>query len=102
MNRLNRRDIYASAYDLIVLIGQVTEALNPTQYALADETFSFEPYGLVTRRNDADFRLVANRSLAQLYRSGQHIQIYNKWIGRIGIRPSPMLAAMYQLNTLPE
>ncbi len=102
MNRLNRRDVDAFASDQIVLIGQVIEALNPTQYALADETFSFEPYGLVIRRNDADFRLVANRSLAQLYRSGQHIQIYNKWIGRIGIRPSPMLAAMYQLNTLPE
>ena len=47
-------------------------------------------------------RLVANRALVQLYASGQHIPIYNKWIGRIGIKPSPMLAAMYQLNTLPE
>jgi len=102
VNRLNRRDIDAFASDQIVLIGQIIEALNPTQYALAEETFSFEPYAFVLRRNDADFRLVANRSLAQLYRSGQHIQIYNKWIGRIGIRPSPMLAAMYQLNTLPE
>ncbi len=87
MNRLNRRDIDAFASDQIVLIGQIIEALNPTQYALIDETFSFEPYGLVIRRNDADFRLVANRSLAQLYRSGQHIQIYTQWIGRIGIRP---------------
>jgi ABC-type amino acid transport substrate-binding protein len=102
MKRLNRKDIDAFASDQIVLVGQVIEALNPTQYALAEETFSFEPYGFVLRRNDADFRLVANKSLAQLYRSGQHIQIYNKWIGRIGIRPSPMLAAMYQLGMLPE
>jgi len=102
MQRLNRKDIDAFASDQIVLVGQVIEALNPTQYALAEETFSFEPYGFVLRRNDADFRLVANKSLAQLYRSGQHIQIYNKWIGRIGIRPSPMLAAMYQLGMLPE
>jgi len=102
MNQLNRGDIEAFASDQIVLIGQIIEALYPKQYSLADETFSYEPYAFVVRRNDADFRLVANRAITQLYRSGQHITIFNKWIGRIGIRPSPILVAMYQLNTLPE
>ena len=102
MNQLNRGDIEAFSSDQIVLIGQIIEALYPKQYSLADETFSYEPYAFVVRRNDADFRLVANRAITQLYRSGQHIQIFNKWIGRIGIRPSPILVAMYQLNTLPE
>ncbi len=102
MERLDRGSIDAFASDQIVLIGQVIEALHPKQYSLVTETFSYEPYGLVVRRNDADFRLVANRSLVQVFRSGQHIQIYNKWIGRIGIRPPPVLVAMYQLNTLPE
>ncbi len=102
MNRLNRGDIDAYASDQIVLIGQVIEATNPKRYSLLDETFSYEPYGLVVRRNDADFRLVANKAITQIYRSGQHIQIFNKWIGRIGIRPPPILIAMYQLNTIPE
>ena len=102
MNRLNRGDIDAFASDQIVLIGQIIEATNPKKYSLLDETFSYEPYGLVVRRNDADFRLVANRAITQIYRSGQHIQIFNKWIGRIGIRPPPVLLAMYQLNTIPE
>jgi ABC-type amino acid transport substrate-binding protein len=102
MNRLNRGDIDAYASDQIVLIGQVIEATNPQRYSLLDETFSYEPYGLVVRRNDADFRLVANKAITQIYRSGQHIQIFNKWIGRIGIRPPPILVAMYQLNTIPE
>jgi len=102
MNRLNKGDIDAFASDQIVLIGMVIEALYPKKYSLMNETFSYEPYGLVVRRDDADFRLVANKALSQLYRSGQHIQIYNKWIGRIGIRPSPILGAMYQLNTIPE
>jgi len=102
MNQLNHGDIDAFASDQIVLIGQIIEALDPKQYSLMDETFSYEPYGLVVRRNDADFRLVANKAITQLYRSGQHIQIFNKWIGRIGIRPPPILVAMYQLNTLPE
>lgn len=102
MRLLNRGDIDAFASDQIVLIGQVIEALNPKQYSLVSETFSYEPYGFIVRRNDADFRLVANRSIAQLYRSGQHIDIFYKWIGRIGIQPPPMLIAMYQLSTLPE
>ncbi len=102
MNRLNRGDIDAFASDQIVLIGQIIEAAYPKKYALLDETFSYEPYGFVVRRNDADFRLVANRAISQIYRSGQHIQIFNKWIGRIGIRPPPVLLAMYQLNTIPE
>ncbi len=102
MLRLNRGGVDAFASDQIVLIGQVIEALSPNQYSLVTETFSYEPYGLVVRRNDADFRLVANSALVQIYRSGQHIQIFNKWIGRIGIQPSPILIAMYQLNTLPE
>ena len=102
MNQLNHGDIDAFASDQIVLIGQIIEALFPKRYSLMDETFSYEPYGLVVRRNDADFRLVANKAITQLYRSGQHIQIFNKWIGRIGIRPPPILVAMYQLNTLPE
>ena len=102
MKQLDRGDIEAFASDQIVLIGQIIEAINPNRYSLMNETFSYEPYGLVVRRNDADFRLIANSALAQLYRSGQHIEIYNKWIGRIGIRPPPILVAMYQLNTIPE
>lgn len=102
MEALNSKQIDAFASDQIVLIGQVIEALYPKQYSLVSETFSYEPYALMVQRNDADFRLVANRALTQVYRSGQHIQIYNKWIGRIGIQPSPLLVAMYQLNILPE
>jgi glutamate/aspartate transport system substrate-binding protein len=54
------------------------------------------------RRNDADFRLVADRALAQLYRSGQIEQIFNRWFGQVGVRPSPVLTAMYVLQALPE
>lgn len=100
--QLDRGAIDALASDQIVLIGQIIESLNPQSYALNDEIFSFEPYGLALRRNDADFRLVVNRSIAQLYRSGAYADIFYKWIGRIGIDVPPVLAAMYQLNSIPE
>jgi glutamate/aspartate transport system substrate-binding protein len=100
--QLDLGNIDALASDQIVLIGQIIESVNPQRYALSDEIFSFEPYGLTLRRNDADFRLVVNRSIAQLYRSGANAEIFYKWIGRIGIDVPPILAAMYQLNSIPE
>ena len=102
MRYLNRGGIDALASDQIVLIGQIIEAANPKQYSLMNDIFSYEPYGFVVRRNDADFRLVVNKAIAQLYRSGQHGEIFYKWIGRTGVSVPPILAAMYQLSTIPE
>lgn len=102
MKRLNRGDLDALASDQIVLIGQIIEAINPDRYSLVSEVFSYEPYGFAVRRNDADFRLLVNRAISQLYRNGEQADIFYRWIGRIGIKVPPILAAMYQLNTLPE
>jgi ABC-type amino acid transport substrate-binding protein len=102
MNLLNGGDIDALASDQIVLIGQVIEARNPARYAIISEIYSYEPYGFAIRRNDADFRLAVNRAIAQIYRNGEHAEIFYKWIGRIGISVPPILAAMYQLSAIPE
>jgi len=102
MNLLNAGEIDALASDQIVLIGQVIEARDPSKYSIISEIYSYEPYGFVVRRNDADFRLAVNRALAQIYRNGEHGEIFYKWIGRIGINVPPILGAMYQLGAIPE
>jgi glutamate/aspartate transport system substrate-binding protein len=102
MKRLQDKQVDAFASDQVVLIGEVLQSADPSVYALSQELFSFEPYALVVRRNDADFRLVADRALAQLYRSGQIEQMYGKWFGQAGLRPPPVLSAMYILQALPE
>ena len=102
MKLLDEGKVQAFASDQVVLIGQIVNSGDPESYALSEDIFSFEPYGLSLRRNDADFRLLANRSLAQIYRTGQFKTLFNKWFGRVGLRPSPVLAAMYQLQALPE
>ena len=48
------------------------------------------------------FRLIADRALSQLYRSGQIGGIYKKWFGRFAKRPPDALRALYQLNATPE
>ena len=99
---LSAKEVAALASDQIVLIGLILQASDPRKYALAHDLFSFEPYAFMVRRNDADFRLVANRALAQIYRSGQIEQLYQRWFGQVGVKPSPVLGAMYVLQALPE
>jgi ABC-type amino acid transport substrate-binding protein len=103
--KLQGGDIDAYASDQVVLIGDVTKALAANakvDVSFADELFSYEPYALMVRRDDAEFRLVANRVISQLFRSGQFAQLYQEWIGSNGLRPSPLLLAMYQVNALSE
>ncbi len=102
MDMLSKGEVDAVADDQIVLIGQLMQARDPQTFTMAQDMYSYEPYGLVVRRDDADFRLAANRALARLYRTGQYKALYNKWFGRSGVRPSPILAAMFQLQALPE
>jgi ABC-type amino acid transport substrate-binding protein len=92
-------DAYAS--DRVILIGLAATAKDPGQFAIAEQYLSYEPYGFMLRRGDAPFRLAVNRVLSSLYRSGEIVQIYNRWFGKLG-PPSKILAAMYALYALPE
>lgn len=102
MKRLDAKQVDAFAGDQVVQIGYLMQATNPSAYKLTRDLFSYEPYALVVRRNDADFRLVANRALAQIFRGGQIEAIYVQSFGRLGVKPSPVLNAVYTLGALPE
>jgi len=91
----------AFASDRGILIGLVITAKEPSSFTIPNILFSFEPYGFMVPRNDAAFRLAVNRALAELYRSGGVLQLYERWFGALG-KPSPALQAMYLLNALPE
>jgi ABC-type amino acid transport substrate-binding protein len=101
LNALDRGTADAYASDRTVLVGLALAIGNQMPVALAEEQFSYEPYGLVLRRNDADFKQAVNRVLAQLYRTAAVIDIYDRWFGKLG-KPSGLLVAMYALNGLPE
>jgi ABC-type amino acid transport substrate-binding protein len=94
-----RVDGYAS--DRIVLVALRAASAEPARWQLLDDDFSVEPYALVVRRDDPDFRLAVNRALVDLYRSGEIDGIFYRWLAGLG-RPGPLLNAMFYLNTLPE
>jgi ABC-type amino acid transport substrate-binding protein len=91
----------AYASDRVLLIGLLVGSKTPDAYELSAEQFSYEPYGFMVRRNDADFRLVANRALAGIYRSGEIVPIFERWFSSIG-KPTPALLGMYLMNATPE
>jgi ABC-type amino acid transport substrate-binding protein len=92
-------DAYAS--DRTILIGLGLTAKDPSQFAIAEQYFSYEPYGFMLKRGDAPFRLAVNRVLSSLYRSREVMQVYGRWFGKLG-EPSNLLLAMYALHALPE
>jgi len=91
----------AFASDRGILIGIAVTSKDPSRFGLANLLFSYEPYGFMLRRNDAAFRLAVNKALAQLYRSGDVVAIYDRWFGGLG-KPTQAIQAMYLLNGLPE
>jgi glutamate/aspartate transport system substrate-binding protein len=92
-------DAYAS--DREILIGLALTAKSPADFALVDRYFSYEPYALMLRRGDPDFRIAVNRSLARLYRSGDIMVIYRRWLGALGA-PNALELATWAIEGLPE
>jgi len=96
------RDGQATAYaaDRTVLIATALSQGKGRAYDLSNVQFNYEPYGLAMRR-DADLRLLVDRTLARLYRSGEIELIMGRWFASIG-HLTPALEAMIKLNALPE
>ncbi|MCL4762565.1 MAG: amino acid ABC transporter substrate-binding protein [Burkholderiales bacterium] len=85
------------AGDRIVLIVQRARAAKPEGLAFVGDDFSYEPYAIVVRRDDPDFRLAVNRALVGLYRSGAIDPVFQRWLGAFGA-PGPLLHAMFYLQ----
>jgi glutamate/aspartate transport system substrate-binding protein len=101
LDGLNKGTVDAYASDQTVLVGLAFAVSQSMKVRLGDKNLSYEPYGLMLRKNDQDFRQAVNTVLARLYRSGQIVQIYDRWFGKLG-KPSEFIAMMYLLNALPE
>jgi ABC-type amino acid transport substrate-binding protein len=99
---LRKKKIDAFSSDQIVLIGLALKEHDPMSFVIKSDVFSFEPFALAVRRNDADFRLVADRVISELYRSGRILEIYDKWIGKFTRKRLPIFDAMVKINATPE
>lgn len=102
MELLNGRDVDGYASDRAMLVGQVFRSADANNFVLTQSVFSFEPYSIMVRRGDTQFRLSADRALASLYRTARIRRLYQNWFGRYGEALSPIVEAMYEFQAVGE
>jgi glutamate/aspartate transport system substrate-binding protein len=91
----------AFASDRLLLVGAGAKAKENNSLAILADELSFEPYGIVLPRGDADFRLAVNAALSHVYGSGEITEIFGRWFRQFG-DPGPVIKIMYLLGTIPE
>lgn len=102
MKALIKGEVEAFSSDQVILIGLALIHEGSENFAISNDIFSYEPLALAVRRNDSEFRLIADRALSRLNRSGQITPIYAKWFGSFTKEVPALLKAMYALNSIPE
>jgi glutamate/aspartate transport system substrate-binding protein len=89
------------ATDKLVLTA-MAQASNARDFSLLPDDLSFEPFAIMLPRGDWAFRLAVNTGLAQVFRSGDVIEIYSKYFNNVAWRPSVWLGAVFAFGGLPE
>jgi glutamate/aspartate transport system substrate-binding protein len=65
--------------DDILLAGQIANAQNPGDYVILPESLRQEPYSMMLRKDDPQFKALVDKAIGQVYKSGEINQIYAKW-----------------------
>ena len=102
LTAMEKGEIDAICSDQVVLIGLALSSGSPEKYSILPNLISYEPFALAVRRNDADFRLEADRVISHLYRSKKIVQIYDKWFGQFSSQMPSAFEALIQINATPE
>lgn len=69
----------AFVFDDVTLAGGVTTARDPSAYRISETALSVEPYGIMLRKDDADFKALVDSTIAGLYADGSITGIYDRW-----------------------
>jgi glutamate/aspartate transport system substrate-binding protein len=69
----------AFAMDDILLASLAASSKSPNDYTITKEALSVEPYGIIQRRDDPQFKKVVDGALSRVYTSGEINKIYAKW-----------------------
>jgi glutamate/aspartate transport system substrate-binding protein len=71
----------ASAWmeDDILVAGFRANAKNPDDFKLLEQAYPSDPYALMFRRDDPQFKALVDQTLISLMRSGEFTKLYVKW-----------------------
>lgn len=97
----DRADAWAG--DDAVLFATIAESKNPGDYKVLDDFLSYDPYGLMYRKGDADFGALIRRTFERLAETRELARIYEQWFQRklpsgrtLGIVMSPQLESIFE------
>ena len=100
LKRLEAGEIAAYFADRAILLFLAARS-QTKDLRVSGRFFTFEPYALALRPGDHAFRLLVDRTLSGLYRSGAIHGIFTAAFGPAA-RESDLLQALYVINGLPK
>lgn len=65
--------------DDILLAGLVANSKNPAEFHISKDSLGLEPYSLMLRKDDPEFKKVVDDEMTKLYKGGEIETIYKKW-----------------------
>jgi glutamate/aspartate transport system substrate-binding protein len=99
----------AFATDDVLLYGLVATARSGDQYHVVGEYLSYDPYGLMYRKDDPDFAAIVDRTFSRLAQSRELVQLYNKWFQQrlptgetLDLPMSPQLDEIFRIEGVPD
>jgi glutamate/aspartate transport system substrate-binding protein len=99
----------AFATDDVLLYGLIATMQGGDQYHVVGEYLSYDPYGLMYRKDDPDFAAVVDRTFSRLAQSRELVHFYNKWFQQrlptgetLDLPMSPQLEEIFRVEGVPE
>jgi glutamate/aspartate transport system substrate-binding protein len=99
----------AFATDDVLLYGLVATTGSGDQYHVVGEYLSYDPYGLMYRKDDPDFGAIVDRTFTRLAASRELVQLYNKWFQKrlptgetLDLPMSPQLEEIFRVEGVPD
>jgi ABC-type amino acid transport substrate-binding protein len=84
--------------DRSILLDAVKRGPSADELVVLEREFTYAPIALALERGDADFRLVVDQALSQIFHSEKFQDLYATWFGQ----PDQSADTYFRLSTLPE
>jgi glutamate/aspartate transport system substrate-binding protein len=94
--------IDAYAHDEVGAFSLLSKSAQKDKFHVIGRLLSFDPYGLMIRRDDSAFKLVANRTLAMIFRSDEILPLYKKHFDPFSIPLTDAVEWNFKLNAMPD
>jgi glutamate/aspartate transport system substrate-binding protein len=90
--------------DDVLLYNLIAKARRPDDFAVVGKYLSVEPYAIMMRKREAQLETIVDRTLSQLFASGEIRRLYDKWFAtrELTVPLNPLLKEAFAMpNTYP-